>query len=75
MRRLGMLILVLAGTVFSAVLLVSVNLFARGHLSATALLTIQTFNPLFVIVVPVLFNWRVVRAEPPRTRAGVQHAT
>jgi hypothetical protein len=61
MRRSGMLILVLAGTVFTVVLLASVNLFARGHLSATALLTIQSLNPLFVIVVPLLFNRRIIR--------------
>ena len=61
MRRHGMAIIVLAGTVFSAVLLGSVNLFAMGHLSATTLVTIQVLNPLLIIVLPWLFEKSVLR--------------
>jgi hypothetical protein len=53
--------IVLAGTVFSVVLLGSVNLFARGHLSATTLVSIQVFNPLLIIVLPWLFERSVLR--------------
>jgi hypothetical protein len=61
MRRRGMAVIVLAGTVFSVVLLGSVNLFARGHLSATALVIIQVLNPLLIIVLPWWFEKGVLR--------------
>jgi hypothetical protein len=61
MCRRGMVILALAGTVFSVILLAAVNLFAKGYLSATALVAIQVLNPLCVIVVPWLFEKSVLR--------------
>jgi Protein of unknown function with HXXEE motif len=60
MRRRGMVVLVLAGTLFSIVLLASVNLFAKGYLSAATLLTIQILNPLCVVLVPWLFEKSVL---------------
>lgn len=60
MRRRGMLVLVLAGTLFSVILLASVNRFAEGNLSLPVLLMIQMFNPLCVIMLPWLFEKRVL---------------
>jgi hypothetical protein len=63
MRRLGMAILVLAGTLLSIILIGSVNLFAKGYLSATTLVIIQVVNPLCIVIVPWLFEKRVLRLE------------
>lgn len=62
MRWRGMAVLVLAGTLFSVILLVAVKLFAKGHLSSPALLTIQALNPLCVILLPWLFEKSVLRS-------------
>ena len=62
-RRLGMAILILAGTLLSVILIGSVNLFAKGYLSATTLVIIQIINPLCVVIVPWLFEKRVLRPE------------
>ena len=63
MRRHGMVILVLAGVLLTAILLGSVNLFARGYLSATTLVVIQIFNPLCVILGPWLFEKSVLTKQ------------
>ena len=63
MRLLGMAILILAGTLLSVILLGSVNLFAKGYLSATTLVVIQVLNPLCVILVPWWFEKKVLRQE------------
>jgi hypothetical protein len=63
MRRRGMAVLILAGTLLSVILLGSVNLFARGYLSATTLVIVQILNPLCVILVPWLFEKSVLRRE------------
>ena len=47
----------------SVILLGSVNLFARGYLSATTLVIVQVLNPLCVILVPWLFEKSVLRRE------------
>jgi hypothetical protein len=61
MRPRGIAILILAGTLLSVILLGSVNLFAKGYLSATALLIIQILNPLCVILMPWFFEKSVLR--------------
>jgi hypothetical protein len=61
MRLYGIAVLILAGTLLSVILLGSVNLFAKGYLSATMLLIIQILNPLCVILVPWLFEKSVLR--------------
>ena len=61
MRPRGIAVLILAGTLLSVVLLGSVNLFAKGFLSATMLVIIQVLNPLGVIIVPWLFEKSVLR--------------
>jgi hypothetical protein len=61
MRRRGMVVLVLAGTLLSIILLGSVNLFAKGYLSVPALLIIQVVNPLCVILLPWFFEKSVLR--------------
>jgi hypothetical protein len=61
MRRWGVGVIVAAGAIFSVILLGSVNLFAMGYISATALVSIQVLNPLLVICVPWLFERRVIR--------------
>jgi hypothetical protein len=63
MRRRGMVVLILAGTLLSVILLGSVHLFAKGYLSATTLLIIQVLNPLCVVLVPWLFEKSVLRQE------------
>jgi hypothetical protein len=57
----GLAILILAGTLLSVILLGSVNLFAKGYLSATALLIVQILNPLCVILMPWFFEKSVLR--------------
>lgn len=66
MRWWGVVILTIAGTIFSVILLATIKLFVRGQMSEPALLTIQALNPLCVIVIPWLFEKRVlrIRAEP-----------
>jgi hypothetical protein len=61
MRLHGIAVLILAGALLSVILLGSVNLFAKGYLSATMLLIIQILNPLCVIFVPWLFEKSVLR--------------
>lgn len=61
MRRGGMAVLILAGVLLSVILLGSVNLFAKGYVSATTLVIIQIVNPLCIIVVPWLFEKSVLR--------------
>jgi hypothetical protein len=56
-----MVVLVLAGTLLSIILLGSVNLFAKGYLSVPALLIIQVVNPLCVILLPWFFEKSVLR--------------
>jgi hypothetical protein len=63
MRPVGMVVLVLAGTLLSVILLGSVNLFAKGYLSATTLVIVQALNPLCVILIPWLFEKSVLRRE------------
>jgi hypothetical protein len=63
MRPHGMAVLVIAGTLFSVILLGSVNLFAKGYLSATTLVIVQILNPLCVILLPWLFEKNVLRRE------------
>jgi hypothetical protein len=61
MRRRGMAVLVLAGTLLSVILIGSINLFAKGYLSATVLIIIQVVNPLCLILVPWFFEKSVLR--------------
>jgi hypothetical protein len=61
MRCWGLVVLTAAGAIFSVVLLAAIKPFVRGQLSAPALLTIQTLNPLWVIVLPWIFEKRVLR--------------
>lgn len=61
MRWLGMIVLTVAGAILSVILLASIKLFVQGHLSAPALITIQALNPLCVILIPWLFENRVLR--------------
>jgi hypothetical protein len=61
MRRRGMVVLVVAGTLLSVILVGSVNLFVKGYLSLPALLIIQVLNPLCVILVPWFFERSVLR--------------
>ena len=63
MRRLGVAVLILTGTLLSVILLGSVNLFAKGYLSATTLVIIQVLNPLYVVIVPWFFEKRLLRPE------------
>lgn len=65
MRWRGMPVLVVAGTLFSVILLVAVKLFAKGLISSSALLTIQALNPLCVILLPWLFEKSVLRPTQP----------
>jgi hypothetical protein len=65
MRLHGMAVLILAGTLLSVILLGSVNLFAKGYLSATTLVITQILNPLCVILVPWSFERSVLRLTYP----------
>jgi hypothetical protein len=66
MRRRGMAVVVLAGTLLSVILIGRINLFAKGYLSATLLIIIQVVNPLCLILVPWFFEKSVLR----QTRAA-----
>jgi hypothetical protein len=67
MRWWGMIVLTAAGAILSVILLESITLFAQGRVSQTALLTIQTLNPLCVIIIPWLFEKRVLRQKTTLT--------
>lgn len=60
MRRRGMAVMVLAGVLLHVVLIVSAISLAKGHLSAPLLVAIQVLNPLWVILVPWLFEKSVL---------------
>lgn len=60
MRRSGIGVLIGAGGLLSAVLLGSVKLFALGHLSAVGVVLVQILNPAWVILLPWLFERRIL---------------
>ena len=65
MRWRGMAILTAAGVLFTVTLLVAIKLFAKGYLSVPLLLAIQALNPLWVIVIPWMFEKSVLGKTRP----------
>ncbi len=60
MRLRGMAINAAAGTLFTVTLLGNIKLFANGQLSKPGLLTAQVLNPLWIILLPWLFEKNVL---------------
>jgi hypothetical protein len=65
LRRRGIAVLLLVGTLLHVVVLESIKLFANGSLSATALEFVQLLNPLCLVLLPWLFEKNVLHHEHP----------